>query len=403
MIRRSLSFAVASATLLFSGCHHSAFPDVPAGYREFAYITNGKDNTVSVLDLVYLRQDRVLQVGRQPGGVVANPKRNEVYVVNAGDGTVTVIDTTKNQVVHTIGVQRKPYSISVDTDGRMAYVANSGSNTVSVIDLDQRRQVAVAGTGEEPGEAKISPDMLTLVVTNRASGSVSVYDVASAPDRTSDKAYPAPRLRAAFSGCAGATDATILPDSSKVFVACSNANQVMSIGLASAPESWAAKQDATSTHDRLLTLLDVGKTPVHLAMKPDGGEIFVSNFASNTISEISTSTNEVGGTYNIGPQPARGLVSEDNSTLWVSTFGSDSASVYSIDEGKLAGVVRTGPGPDAMAFSSDEHLLLLANSKSGDVAVIRTQGRDGNPALFTMLPAGSQPNAIAVKAIATAR
>ena len=38
--------------------------------------------------------------------------------------------------------------------------------------------------------------------------------------------------------------------------------------------------------DHLLTLLDVGKTPVHLALKPDGGEIFVSNFGSDSISEI---------------------------------------------------------------------------------------------------------------------
>ena len=64
--------------LLPLGCHRGRFPDVPAGYREFAYVSNGSSNTVSVLDLVYLRQDRTLQVGTQPSGVAANPKRNEV-------------------------------------------------------------------------------------------------------------------------------------------------------------------------------------------------------------------------------------------------------------------------------------------------------------------------------------
>jgi len=163
--------------LLQIGCHRDSFPDVPAGYREFAYVTNGASNTVSVLDLVYLRQDRTLQVGDQPTGITANPKRNEVYVVNTKSGSISVVDTSSNSVVATIPVHRLPYFVDVDASGHRAYVANSGSNSVSVIDLDARREIAVAGAGEQPGLARISPDMRTLVVTNRAGGSVSVYGV----------------------------------------------------------------------------------------------------------------------------------------------------------------------------------------------------------------------------------
>ena len=77
----------------------------------------------------------------------------------------------------------------------------------------------------------------------------------------------------------------------------------MAISLAAEPGSWPARQDPTATSDHLLTMLDVGQTPVHLAMKPDGGEIFVSNFGSDSISEIYTWTNEVGGTYLSAPSP----------------------------------------------------------------------------------------------------
>ena len=172
----------------------------------------------------------------------------------------------------------------------------------------------------------------------------------------------------------------------------------MVISLAAEPGSWPARQDPAATSDHLLTLLDVGLTPVHLALKPDGGEIFVSNFGSDSVSEVDTWNNQVTGTYTIGKQPAHGVVSRDNSTLWVSNFGSDLISIYSIDDGQLVATVHTGSGPDAVAFSADEHLLLAADAHSGDVAVIRTQGKQG-AALFTMLPAGSQPNAIAVKVI----
>ncbi len=374
-------------------CRSGAFPDVPAGYREFAYISNGGANTVTVLDLVFLRQDRTLQVGQNPTGMAANPKRNEVYVVNTRSGSVSVIDAEKNLVVATIPVRRQPYAISVAPDGRRAYVANAGSNNVSVIDLDQRREVMAAGAGEEPGLARISPDMRSLVVTNRGSGSVSVFGVGAAGDARS----PALKLRATIAGCPGATDAAILPDSSKAFVACSGGHQVMALNLAAAPESWAARQNPSLMTDRMLAMLDVGGGPVHLAMKPDGGEIFVSNFASDSISEIATPTNEVGGTYTIANKPARALVGQDEATLWISNFGADSVSLYSIDDGRTAGSVRTGSAPDALAFSADEHLLLAADARSGDVAVIRTQGRQG-PGLFTMLPAGGQPNDIVVKA-----
>src|ERR1039457_1838316 len=221
--------ALAMLTLAAAGCNRGRFPDVPPGYREFAYVSNGAADTVSVLDLVYLRQDRTLQVGRQPTGMAVNPVRNEVYVVNALAGTVSVIDTENNTVVATIPVHKLPYFIDVDAAGHRAYVANSGSNSVSVIDLDSRREIGVVGTGEQPGLARISPDMRTLVVTNRGSSSVSIFAVEpyateeghglpGLPIKPKPAAkQPMPRLRAAFSGCPGATDAVILPDSSKAF------------------------------------------------------------------------------------------------------------------------------------------------------------------------------------------
>lgn len=392
-LRACASPALLSALIALSACNRHGFPDVPAGYHEFAYVSNGAANTVSVLDLVYLRQDRTLQVGQNPTGMAANPKRDEVYVANAKSGTVSVIDAERNQVVATIGVRRLPYSIAIDAEGRRAYVPNSGSNSVSVLDLGSRREIATAATGDQPGLARVSPDMRSLVVTNRGGGSVSIFALGG----TADTAAPALRLRATISGCPGATDATILPDSSKVFVACSSGHQVMAISLAAMPGSWAAKQNPSLLTDRLLALLDVGDQPVHLALKPDGGEIFVSNFGSDSISEIATGNNEVGGTYTIGQKPVRSVVSGDNSTLWVSNFGADAITLWSIDDGRLGASVHTGSAPDALAFSADEHLLLVADARSGDVSVIRTQGRAG-PALFTILPSGGSPNDIVTKA-----
>ncbi len=124
---------LALITLGAAGCQRDV--GYPANYREYAYISNGGSNTVTVLDLVNMRQDRVIAVGAAPSGLAVNPRRNEVYVVNSGSGTVTVINAESNTVAATIPVERRPYFIDVDAQGERAYVANSGSNNVSVIDL----------------------------------------------------------------------------------------------------------------------------------------------------------------------------------------------------------------------------------------------------------------------------
>jgi YVTN family beta-propeller protein len=365
-----------------SACRRHDFPQYPPNYREYAYVTNGASNTVTILDVVNVRLDRELPVGANPVAVAPNPTRDEVYVVNSGApnvvGSVAVIGE-KNFVVAQISVNLRPVSIDVDAEGKLAYVANSGSNTVSVIDLVARRQISQIGTGEEPMGARVTPDGKTLVVPNRRGDSVSVIDPA------------ARRVRSVFVGCPGASDAVILPDSSKTFVACSGGHQVMAISLAR-PEV------RPGVPDRLEALLDVGRAPVQLALKPDGGELFVSNSQSNSISEVVTTTNDVGGAYIMGDNPTHGLVSSDNSLLYVANLRSQEVTIYSIDDGKRVGAIHVGDGPSAMAFSTAGHLLFVVDARSADVAVVRTASRGLFTPLFTMLPTGRGPNAITVKA-----
>jgi YVTN family beta-propeller protein len=186
----------------------------------------------------------------------------------------------------------------------------------------------------------------------------------------------------------------ILPDSSKAFVACSAGHQVMVIALVN---SKARPNQSGQVADQLEALMDVGRAPVDLAIKPDGGEIFVSNSLSDSVSEIYNTSDEVADTYMIGADPVRGLVSPDNLLLYVANQRSQEVTVYSIDDGKRVNVnppLRVGDGAAAMAFSAAGHLLFVVDRGSGDVAVVRTASQS----LFTLLPAGRDPNAIVDKA-----
>ena len=382
---RLLLWLPACGALLLAGCRHPGFPHYPSDFREYAWITDGGGNSVTVLDLINMVEARTIPVGADPVAVAVNPKRNEVYVANSGSGTISVIDAVTNRGTSIISVHRQPVSIDVNAEGTRAYVTNSGSNNVSVLDLATRRQIATVGVGESPADPRISPDGNTLVVPNRGGNSVSIVDAHTLT------------VRAVFTGCPRASDAVILPDSSKAFVACSGSHQVLAISLAR------PRSDLPEDHaDRLLDLLDVGPQPIHLALKPDGGEIFVSNFGTDTISEIATNNNEVGWSYMIGLHPWGGEVSADNSTLWVSNSGDNTVAAYSIDDGKRINTVQVGDGPGPLALSSDGFLLLAVDTLSGDVSVLRTltytsRGQPVTGSLFTVLAAGKNPTAIAVK------
>jgi len=152
-------------------------------------------------------------------------------------------------------------------------------------------------------------------------------------------------------------------------------------------------------------LLRVGGVPVDLAMKPDGGEIFVCNHEAQTISAVSPYTSEVGQSFLAGDRPVRALVSGDNSTLYVSNADSGTVAVFETASRRLITTVQVGAGPRAVALTPAETMLLVANEDSGDVAILLLNQRQDKkvdapaPRLFQMIPTGARPSAIAVKTV----
>ena len=183
--QRAVLLASLSIALLPLGCRHRGFPEVPDGYREYAYITNGRSNTVSVLDLVNLRADRTLRVGDNPTGIAANPRRNEIYAVNTKSGTVSVIDTASRKVTkvvdfHIKGIAKdriQPVGVKLTDDGRYAFVALGPANHVAVVDAKTFEVKDYLLVGRRVWQLALTPDQKTLYTTNGVSGDVSVIDV----------------------------------------------------------------------------------------------------------------------------------------------------------------------------------------------------------------------------------
>ena len=71
-----------SLVLVTTGCRRKHFPTYPTDFREYAWVTNGGGNSVTVFDLVHMTTAATIPVGDDPTDVAVSPTRDEVYVVN---------------------------------------------------------------------------------------------------------------------------------------------------------------------------------------------------------------------------------------------------------------------------------------------------------------------------------
>ena len=89
----------------------------------FAYVTNGEDDTVTIIDTATNTVvGPPITVGDAPFRIAANPAGTRVYVANMDDDTVSVIDTATNTVVATITVGNFPTDLVVNPAGTRLYV-----------------------------------------------------------------------------------------------------------------------------------------------------------------------------------------------------------------------------------------------------------------------------------------
>jgi YVTN family beta-propeller protein len=84
------------------------------------YVTNQKDNSVStfmtpmtsslISESANIQESRY-QVGKRPTGLALDSARNYLYVVNSGENSVSVIDLRRERVVESIKVGGEPFGI----------------------------------------------------------------------------------------------------------------------------------------------------------------------------------------------------------------------------------------------------------------------------------------------------
>ncbi|MEO7158645.1 MAG: YncE family protein [Vicinamibacterales bacterium] len=106
------------------------------------FSTNGRENTVSIVDLKTLRTLQKVPTGTTPDAVLYDPSVHEVYSMNGQGLSATVIDGRAGTVIATIPLGGKPESAAVDVKTHRVFINIEDKNTIAVVDTSTHTVVA---------------------------------------------------------------------------------------------------------------------------------------------------------------------------------------------------------------------------------------------------------------------
>jgi YVTN family beta-propeller protein len=153
---------------------------------------------------------------------------------------------------------------------------------------------------------------------------------------------------------------------------------------------------------QIVTRIPVDVNPYELVFAPDGKTLFVSNWASNSVSVVNTGSNRVVGVIDVGANPNDMKVSADG-RLFVACSNDNTVHVIDIRTRRRLEVISTtitpqapeGSTPDALALDPVRHLLYVANADNNDVAVVSIADPKHSE-VIGFIPTGWYPSALAL-------
>ncbi len=254
-----------------------------------------------------------IEAGNAPEGLAANPDGTQLWVPNPNDDSISIISPARDAAVSTVSlaqpdptggqhpedangpkVRHGPVAVGFSPDGGFAYVAGRDSNSLMVLDVGRAvtdASNAILDTlevGHAPVALTMDPEGSLIYVVNRGGNDVAVVDVRSPQ---------VPVLHARIPVGKAPEGIALMPDRSKLYVTNSESDAVSVLQVEPGPNFLS-----------LVATIPVGKEPSGIAITKPGSIVnqpfvYVANRGDNTISVISTVSDQVIATIPVGKSP----------------------------------------------------------------------------------------------------
>jgi YVTN family beta-propeller protein len=152
--------------------------DVPDMNHNAIFSPDGKEiwtsqmdekGKVLVYDAITYTLKNSINVGKEPAEVTFSNDGFWAFVANGMDNSVSVINPNTKTVITTIPVGKNPVGAWMGSDNRM-YVDNEDGQSVSIIDVKTLKVVETVALGFMPGYAAFNGKMKELWVTDPTAG-----------------------------------------------------------------------------------------------------------------------------------------------------------------------------------------------------------------------------------------
>ena len=93
-----------------------------SAHAYMAYVTNERDNTLSVIDLDQMKTVNTVPVGQRPRGITITRNGKEILLCASDDDTVQIVDPKTLKVVGDLPSGPDPETFALHTSGNPLYV-----------------------------------------------------------------------------------------------------------------------------------------------------------------------------------------------------------------------------------------------------------------------------------------
>lgn len=156
-----------------------AFGPVMALADGQVWVTNEKDNTVSVIDVATMEVVATHPTGERPRGAVFSHDYARLYICASDSDTVQVMDPATGAIIAELPSGDDPEQFALHPDDRRLYIANEDDALATVVDTETGEVLAEIKVGIEPEGVGASPDGRFVVVTSETTSMAHWIDTES--------------------------------------------------------------------------------------------------------------------------------------------------------------------------------------------------------------------------------
>ena len=316
-------YAVRAALLLAFVFFGPMVPGVSVAAALKAYVSNFKDNTVSVIDSAAGKVIATIPVVAGPHGMAITRDGRALYVSGDGSSSVDVIDTSTDKVVKTIEVGKTPNGVALTPDGRLLLVTVYGEDRIAFIDTSTKSVVGTVAV-PKPHTVAISPDGKFAYVTVQEPGHFGLARIDLAKrsvvrtlplDKTPRDGEFGSDGKAFYFTLAGVSSVQVLdPASDKIMAQIPTGVSPHFVGH---PRGMALGMTVVQGPGELLLFdpmtnkpvrsIAVGKQPHWATASADGKTAYVTNEGSNDVTIVDLATGQT-KTITVGNAPRKVVV-----------------------------------------------------------------------------------------------